>query len=79
MKKSRFTETQIVSILKKADVGVLVRISAASTASPTRPTTTGSPSAAAWKLRPQAHEGDGLELLSGDFVAWAEAAGMMIH
>lgn len=47
MKRSRFTETQIISILSEVDAGLSVKKLSASTASVTRPTTTGRSSAAA--------------------------------
>lgn len=50
MKKSRFTEQQIIGILKQPTPALKCRTSAASTASAPPPMTSGSPSTAAWKL-----------------------------
>lgn len=52
MKKSKFTETQIVSILKQADAGVPVKdVCRQAGATACRPTTSGSRSTADWRRR----------------------------
>lgn len=52
MKKTRFTEAQIVAILKSGDAGMKVKdICAGSMGYPRRPTTTGNGSTAAWRSR----------------------------
>ena len=49
MKKSRFTETRIVSMLKQADAGVPVKEFAAKAGSAWRPTTSGRQGTAVWR------------------------------
>jgi len=50
MKKSRYSETQIVKVLKEVETGKLSsRRSAVNTAYPMRPIITGSPGTVAWK------------------------------
>lgn len=49
MKKSRYTETQIVKVLKEVETGKLVKGSAVNTAYLMRPIITGSPGTVAWK------------------------------
>ena len=51
MKKSRLTESQIVSILKQADAGVPVKTCVGKPVPVRRRTTSGSRNAAAWKRR----------------------------
>jgi hypothetical protein len=48
MKTSRFTDSQIIAILKQAEAGSPVQSYAASTASATQRSTNGAPSSAAW-------------------------------
>ena len=43
MKKTRYSEEQIIGILKEAEVGALLRSSAGGTGSVMRPTITGRP------------------------------------
>ena len=51
MKKSKFTESQIVGILKQADAGMPSRTFAAKPVSAYPPTISGSQSMAAWRRR----------------------------
>ena len=51
MKRSRFSEEQIIGILKEHEAGVSAPIFAASMASATPASTNGKPSSAGWKSR----------------------------
>ena len=51
MKKSRYTEEQIIGILKQHQAGLGAKGYAASTASAMRPSTSGGPVMAGWKCR----------------------------
>ena len=58
MKRSRFTEDQIIGILKEHEAGFPASICAASTASAMRPSTSGRPSMVVWmSARPSASRG----------------------
>lgn len=51
MKRSRFSEEQIIGILKEHQAGLARRSCAASTASATQPSTSGARDMAAWRCR----------------------------
>ncbi len=59
MKRSKYSEEQIVKILKEADAGIKIPASAASTDSVTPPITTGKQNTVAWRQRSKAAQAIG--------------------
>jgi hypothetical protein len=49
MKKSRFTEEQIIGFIKQSEAGMPIKSCAARAASATPPSTSGGPSSAEWR------------------------------